>query len=250
MIRLALLLLVAGPAVAQTAYLRVDAPAGEVAVDGARAGEAGEWIGVEAGTREVVLLDDAQAWDPRRAAATVTVAAGDSATVALALPTRLRVETLPIRALVVRERGATRDTLGTAPLTVETDGPVVLIAIRDGYQEVRQAVGAQTSAVTLVLPLSADAVPETALLPTQRSTAGRTFTDVGIGVAALAAGAVAVHYKFRADDADDRYRAENGPDFRNEAVRQEALRLDRASAVALGAMQVGIGVLALRFVLR
>ncbi|WP_420457406.1 hypothetical protein [Rubrivirga sp.] len=250
MIRLAFLLLLAGPAVAQTAHVRVEAPAGEVVVDGVRAGAAGEWIGVEAGTREVVLLDDAQAWDPRRASATVTVAAGDSATVALSLPTRLRVETLPIRALVVRERNGVRDTLGTAPLTVETDGPAVLIAALDGYQEVRQSVGAGAESVTLVLPLRADAVPETALLPTERSTLGRTLIDVGIGAAALAAGAVAVHYKFRADSADDRYRAEGSADFGNEVVRQEALRLDRYSAVALGAMQVGIGALALRFVLR
>ena len=250
MIRLALLLGLAVPAAAQTAHVRVDAPAGDVVVDGALAGRAGAWIGVEAGTREVALLDDAQAWDPRRAATTVTVSAGDSATVALALPTRLRVETLPIRALVVREQNGTRDTLGTAPLTVETEGPAVWIAVLDGYQEVRQAVAADAESVTLVLPLAADAVPETALLPTERSTVGRTLTDIGIGAAALAAGAVAVHYKFRADSADDRYRSEGGVGFGSEALRQEALRLDRYSAVALGAMQVGIGVLALRFVLR
>ncbi|MEM0964322.1 MAG: prenyltransferase, partial [Bacteroidota bacterium] len=74
--------------------------------------------------------------------------------------------------------------------------------------------------------------------------------DLGIGAAALAAGAVAVHFKFRADSVDDRYRSETSPERGDEALLDEALRLDRYSAAALGAMQVGVGVLALRFVLR
>ena len=137
-------------------------------------------------------------------------------------------------------------------LTLESDGaaPVVLVATLDGYEAVRQTVAPDAEAVTLVLPLADEATPQAALLPTQRSTLGRTLVDVGIGAAALAAGAVAVHYKFRADAVDDRYRTEGTADFGDESLRDEALRLDRASAVALGAMQVGIGALALRFVFR
>ncbi len=254
MTRLAILLAVAFamPVAAQTAHVRVEADQGEVVVDGERAGDPGAWIGVAPGERAVALVDDADAWDPRRADRTVAVAAGDSVTVVLALPVRLRVETLPIRATVVRETASGRDTLGTSPLTVETDGaaPVVLVASLDGYEPVRQTVAPYAEAVTLVLPLGDDATPQAALLPTQRSTLGRTLVDVGIGAAALAAGAVAVHYKFRADAIDDRYRTEGTADFGDETLRDEALRLDRYSAAALGAMQVGVGVLALRFVLR
>ena len=249
---LLLALALAAPAAAQSAHVRVDAAEGEVVVDGERAGPAGAWIGVAPGTRTVALVDDADAWNPRRAMEAVTVAAGDSVTVALVLPLRLRVETLPIRAVVVRETGGARDTLGTSPLVLETDGagPVVLVASLDGYETVRQSVAPDAGAVTLVLPLGDETVPEAALLPTERSTLGRTLVDLGIGAAALAAGAVAVHYKFRANDVDERYRTEGTPDFGDEALRDEALRLDRYSAVALGAMQVGVGVLALRFVLR
>ncbi len=248
---LLLAVVAAGPVWAQAAHLRVDAPAGQVVVDGARLGAAGEWVEVEPGTREVALVDDVQAWDPRRAATSLAVAPGDSLTVALVLPTRLRIETLPIRATVTRERTAGADTLGTAPLTVETDGgPVTLVVTLDGYETVRRVVAPGTEAVTVVLPLRPDATPAVALLPTERSTVGRTALDVGIAAATLAAGAVAVHYKFRADRVDDRYRAEGTPDYADETLRQEALRLDRYSAVALGAMQVGVGVFALRFVLR
>lgn len=244
--------LLALPVAAQTAHVRVEAPEGEVVVDGTRAGDVGAWIGVAPGDRVLALVDDAEAWNPRRAERTVTVADGDSVTVALALPVRLRVETLPIRAVVVRETAGGRDTLGTSPLTLETDGaaPVVLVATLDGYEAVRQTVAPDAEAVTLVLPLGDDATPQAALLPTQRSTLGRTLVDLGIGAATLAAGAVAVHYKFRADDIDDRYRTEGTADFGDESLRDEALRLDRYSVAALVGMQVGVGALALRFVLR
>ena len=246
----ALLLTVAVPASAQSAWVRVEAPAGAVVVDGQAAGAPGEWLAVEPGEREVALVEDLQTWDPRRAVQTVAVAAGDSLAVALALPLRSRVETLPIRALVVREDGGRRDTLGAAPLVLELapGERAQLVATLDGFDAGRATVEAGEP-VTLVLSPSAGTVPDVALLPTERSTVRRTAIDVSIGAAALVAGAVAVHYKFRADAVDDRYRgdtAERG----NEALRQEALRLDRLSAVALGVMQVGVGALALRFVLR
>lgn len=254
MSRLALLLalVLTLPAAAQTAHVRVDAEAGEVWVDGDRAGGAGEWVEVEPGLREVALVEDSRTWNARRAETSVTLADGDSLTVRLDLPVRLRVETLPIRATVVREGPEGADTLGLAPLTLETGvgASVVLVASLDGYEPVRQVVEAGQGRVTLVLPLSDDAVPEAALLPTERSTLGRTLIDVGIAAATLTAGAVAVHYKFRADERDDEYRTEGSAGFGVESVRQDVLRLDRTSAIALGAMQVGVGVLGLRFVLR
>ena len=254
MSRLAFLLafLLAVPAAAQTAHVRVDAEAGEVWVDGDRAGRAGEWVEAEPGLRELTLVEDSQTWDPRRAETQVTLATGDSLVVRIALPVRLRVETLPIRATIVRQGPEGLDTLGLAPLTLDADAgeSVVLVASLDGYESVRQSVEAGQARVTLVLPLLEDAVPEVALLPTERSTLGRTLIDMGIAAATLTAGAVAVRYKFRADELDDRYRTEGFAEFGDESIRQEVLSLDRTSTIALGAMQVGIGALALRFVLR
>lgn len=253
MTRFALLFaLLAAPLAAQTAHLRVDAPAGDVLVDGAEVGVAGEWVAVAPGARAVTLVDDASAWNPRRADAEVSLADGDSVRVALALPLRVRVETVPIRAWIVRETPAGADTLGQAPLTVDL-GPNESLALRAslaGYESVGRQLAAGADRVTLILPLSPGTVPEAALLPTERSTLGRSLVDVGLAAGAVAAGALAVTLKFRADRVDDRYRDETSLDYADPAVREQALSLDRQSALALGVMQVGLGVLAVRFVLR
>ncbi len=251
-----LVLLVAGlalPALAQTAHVRVEAAAGRVLVDDQPAGTVATWIPVEPGAHEIALVDDAQAWDPRRVEALVTLADGDSTILRLTLPERVRVETLPIRATVVRLGvGGERDTLGMAPLTLDLapGASAELVVSLDGYLDARQSVEAGDGAVTVLLQPGPDAPRQIALLPTQRSSLQRTLIDAGLGAAILAAGAVAVHYKFRADDVDDRYRDPDSADYGDEALRQEALRLDRYSVTALGVMQVGVGVLALRFVLR
>ena len=239
------------PAPDSSAWVRVEAASGTVVVDDSPAGAPGDWVAVAPGTRTVALVDDLRDWNPRRASRTLELSAGDSASVALALPLRTRVETLPIRALVVREDGGRRDTLGTAPLVLELapGERATLVATLDGFDVARAQVEAGEP-VTLMLSPVEGAVPDVALLPTERSTVRRTVIDVSLGAAAVVAGALAVHYKFRADRIDDRYRSDDPADRGDEALRQEALRLDRISAVALGAMQVGVGALALRFVLR
>lgn len=247
------LLLVSASAVAQPGYVLVDGNEGTVTVDGLEAGAPGDWIEVEAGARRIGLVDDVRAWNPRRDLEDVTIQAGDSLALDLRLPTRVRIETLPIRALVVRAHpNGERDTLGVAPLDLDLeDGvSVSLVATLDAYRPGRLEVDASRPLHTILLSPLPDAPLDVALLPTERSTARRTLVDVGIAAGALAAGALAVHYKFRADSADDRYRNELSPDRGVEAFRQEALRLDRISAAALVGMQVGVGVLAVRFVLR
>ncbi len=183
------------------------------------------------------------------------LAAGDSLRLALDLPRRLRIETLPIRAEVALEDGAGgRRPLGTAPLTVDlpADAQGTLVATLDGYQTARLplADAAASGPTTILLDPAPGAEPGLELLPTERSTRRRTLIDVGIGAATVAAAALAVHYKFRADAVDDDYRSDDPALRGDEALRDEALRLDRTSAVALGAMQVGVAVLAIRFVLR
>ena len=238
------------PAPVGSAWVRVEGEGGAVVVDDEPAGAPGDWLAVAPGTRTVALVDDLRDWNPRRASRALDLSAGDSVSVALALPLRTRVETLPIRALVVRTDGGRRDTLGTAPLVLELapGERATLAATLDGFDAAGATVEAGEPA-TLMLTPAAGTVPDVALLPTERSTVRRTLIDVSLGAAALAAGAVAVHYKFRADAVDDRYRSDTA-ERGNEALRQEALRLDRISAVALGAMQLGVGALALRFVLR
>lgn len=240
--------------VAGRAALWVEAArASAVLVDDVPRGVPGMWIELDPGPHRVVAVDDPEAWDALRAEQTVDVAPGDSLRLVLDLPRRLRVETLPIRASVVLEDASgARESLGTAPLTVElpADADGVLVASLDGYQTARLPLEAASGPVTILLQPAPGSEPEIELLPTERSTRRRTLVDVGIGAAAVAAGAVAVHYKFRADAIDDDYRGDDPALRGDESLRAEARRLDRYSAVALGVMQAGVGVLALRFVLR
>lgn len=252
MMRVLLLLLVlAVPASAQSGWLQVAAPAGEVWVDGAEQGEVNEWIAVEPGTRRVALVE-AGVWNPRRSESEARIVAGDSVRVDLVLPYRVRVETMPIRAVIVRTfPDGRQETLGTAPLTFDLapgERADLRATLTDYLPATAEAEG--PGPVTLLMTPAPGAQPDVALLPTERSTASRTWVDVGIGAAALAAGAVAVHFKFRADAIDDRYRGTDPVDRGDESLRQEALRLDRLSAAALMGMQVGVGALAIRFVLR
>ena len=239
-----------------SAWVRVEAAGAEaVLVDGEIAGLPEAWIAVAPGPHRVEVVSDPEAWDALRAATEIDASADDSLRLALDLPRRLRVETLPIRALVVLESpSGIRDTLGTAPLTVDLppDAAGDLVATLDGYSAARLplADAAAGGPTTLLLQAAPGAEPELALLPTQRSLRTRTLVDAGIAAASVAAAALAVHYKFRADAVDDDYRSEDPALRGNESLRQEALRLDRYSAIALGAMQVGVGALAIRFVLR
>lgn len=248
---LVLLLLVPAVAAAQAVIVEADG-ATEVLIDGERRGAPGDVLAVTAGSHEITVVDDPTRWDPRRVSARVTVGAADTLTVTLRLPVRVRVETLPLRAEVVWVRpDGTRLPLGTAPVTADlpADAAGRVEASLDGYASADAPLSAAPVLLTLT-PLDPEvAQMGVAQFELQRS-ARRRWIDWGVGAATLAAGAVAVHYKFRADRVDDRYRSLASPERGDETLRQEAMQLDRYSAVALGAMQVGVGVLAVRLVLR
>jgi len=205
-----------------------------------------------AGEHALTLRDGAAgAWAPRTATADVVVNAGDTLTVDLRLPFRYRVVTVPSGASVAVVTGNVREPLGLAPLTVDRTAPLggELVATREGFAEARAAPGdSAVNRVTMILrPLSAAEGAAVDWRPPGRS---RAWIDIAAGALALAAGAVAIHYKFQADAVDDRYRTPGSPERGDSALRAEAQRLDRISAGALGVMQLGLGVLAIRLVLR
>lgn len=232
-----------------------NAPEARVRLDGLVVGTAVEGpFAVAPGTVTVQLAEAAEAaWAPRRAEATVTVREGETATVALRLPLRYRIETFPVGAEVHLEHDGVAEALGTAPLVLERAAPLAgtLVAEAPGFLPARAAPGdSLTNRVSLILrPLADGAVPETVAgwEPHQRS---RRWIDYAAGATALAAAAVAIHYKFRADGIDDRYRAVGSAERGDPALKAEAERLDGYALAALGVMQVGLGVLAVRFVLR
>jgi hypothetical protein len=216
-------------------------------------GAAGAVHAVPSGEHAIALIEGpAGAWNPRRAQADVVVPAGDTLTLRLALPVRYYIGTAPSGASVAHETpGGLREQLGVSPLVVDRPAPLegVLVASRDGYASTRIAPGdSSVNRVSMVLaPLSSEAGAAVDWRPPGRT---RAWIDIAAGAIALAAGAVAIHYKFQADDIDDRYRSPGSPERGDPALRAEAQRLDRISAGALGVMQLGLGVLAIRLVLR
>lgn len=208
----------------------------------------GAVVRLPAGDATVTAVDDAAAWDALRASAEVALGAGDTVWVVLPLPVRYRVETVPLgAALSVDGRAA-----GTAPQAVvlPRGTTATLTARLPDHADATATLGGDGGHVVLRLRPTAPEAAAVTLLPTQRRPRTRTWIDVGVGTLAVAAGAVAVHYKFRADALDDRYRAPDSPERGDEALRERAEALDVRSGVALGVMQGALGVLALRFVLR
>jgi hypothetical protein len=73
----------------------------------------------------------------------------------------------------------------------------------------------------------------------------RAWIDYAALGTAVAAGVLAIHYKFKADDLYSQYEQ-----TRDQSVRQEIKSYDVRSGVAFGVMQGGIGLFALRLALR
>ena len=241
---------------AQTLFVATETPRALVVVDGEALGAAQDGpFTLVPGTHDVGLIEPTGAWDGRRSETSVTLAAGDTMTVELDLPVRTRIESLPLHASVVLVRpDGTEEDLGTTPLVVDRpdglDGR--LVARLDGYTEASAPTPADGGRVALVLRPVGLAVGEafTHSLPTRRSNPRRTVLDVGLGALAVAAGAVAVHYKFRADAADDAYRHPLSLNRGETSFLEDARRLDTISSVALGVSTASLGVLAIRFAIR
>lgn len=200
----------------------------------------------------LLLYGEADTWDARRAAQTVQVVPGDTLDVRLDLPVRYRLDSMPYGAEVTHiGADGTTTRLGATPLSFDREEPLTgtLVVAKDGYAEQQLTPGAAFTNVQTVLlrPLRAEDGAEVIGLP---APASRRWIDVAAGTLALAGAATAVYFKLRADDLDDRYRDPFSPERGDPALRTEAQRLDTYSAVGLGAMQVGLGVIAVRLVLR
>lgn len=246
---------VAQPAAEGFVVVRTNAP-DAVLLDGAEVvGRAGEGpFALPPGVHRLLLREDApERWDARTISTDVTVAAGETLAVVLDLPIRYRIESLPAGAEVAAEKAdGTREALGTTPLVVDRPGGLAgaLVASRAGYLDARVPAGDSLVNRHLLLlpPLRLDDEGRADWRPDERGP--RAWLDVAAGALALAAGVVAVHYKFRADGFDDRYRDELSPEQGDPMLKAEAERLDGYSAVALGLSTASLGFLAIRLVLR
>lgn len=226
---------------AEGALYANEAPVGSV-------GE-GDVVELEPGVYVLVLREpNREAWQARQARAEVVVRSGETTTVRLDVPYRYRVESFPYGATVSLVGAAGEEVLGETPLDLQTEAPLEgdLVVTIPGHGSARQPAGAAAeNRYSFVLkPLVAED-ERTAEVGWSGPDGANVWIDVAAVGLALTAGAVSVYYKFKGDDLYDVYARSGDP-----ALRPEFERYDTYSAVALGAMQVGIGVFAIRLVLR
>ena len=171
---------------------------------------------------------------------------GDTVHLQMDFPYHHRLESQPFGAEAWLENGATRSLLGTTPMVHVTDlaSPGLFALEMEGYAVVRLTPGEDIwNRYNVALrPLTGEmSLAHTLEMPRRR----RVWIDYSAAVLGVAAGVMAVHYKFKADRIDDTYRETGDP-----TLRPRIARLDDYSGAALGVMQVGLGVLAIRFALR
>ena len=234
-----------------TVAVETNLPEAVLYADSLRLGPVGDGVfRVPATTQTLRLVPEADAWSVEPLSRPLrTSEEGDTLRLPMRFPYHYAVESVPFGADVYLEgERDVREKLGLTPLVYRSESPLAgtLVVERQGYESVELAprTDVWNRDVLILQPLVQTDVA-TAEMDWNPPAARRRWIDVAaIGLAA-AGGATAIYYKFKANDRYDVY-AETG----DPALRPEIRRYDRYSTVGLGAMQVGLGVFALRLVLR
>lgn len=206
-------------------------------------------VAVPAETRLIrLVLQDLESWSISPVEHSLRAQARDTVTVRLPFRHHYRIESMPFGAHVHLERDGERIRLGATPLLHRSDAPLdgVLAVERPGYVIERIKPGDEIWNRHLV-SLSPSQDPEVTVAsvdwkPPRRH---RQWIDYAALGTAVAAGAIAIHYKFKADALYAEYE-----DSADHSLRTDIHAYDVRSGVAFGVMQAGIGVFAVRLFLR
>ncbi len=195
-----------------------------------------------------LTIRDAKSWSIQPVEKRLDAAVGDSIEIHLNFPYHYRIESIPFGAKVHVEQGKEWDYLGSTPLLHTTNAPLdnILVIEHAGYVLERLDPGLDIWNRHVIMLKPSDELDPTAAQvnwkpPKQR----RAWIDYAALGTALAAGMVAVHYKFKADDLYSRYE-----DTADPALRDDIHAYDVRSGVAFGVMQGGLGLFAIRLILR
>lgn len=204
---------------------------------------------VPARTRTLRLVSpDLDSWSVAPVTAALDAAAGDTVEVQVDFPYYYRVESVPWGADVLLEDGRDRRHLGETPLSYRSSGPLSgqLLVRLNGYAAERVVPGQEVwnRHVVSLMP-SDDPDPTAAQISWTPPRKQRAWIDYAVLGTAVAAGVLAVRYKFKADGLHGTYDETGDP-----RIRSDIRTYDTKSAVALGVMQAGIGVFAVRLALR
>lgn len=207
------------------------------------------YVGVPASTSILRLTPPKMnAWSVQPVEHELDAQAGDTLSLTLNFPYYYRIESVPYGASVHVDAGTNLIDIGSTPLVYDAPAPPEgdFIITLPGYVRERIEPGDDiwNRYVVTLSPSNERDLHSTQIdwKPPRKRRAWIDYAAIGT---ALVAGAVAVHYKFRADDLYDAYQESGDP-----ALRPAIKRYDVRSGIAFGVMQAGIGVFAVRLVLR
>lgn len=251
---LAIWLVAANLASAQEqAYLRVETnyPEAILFADSLRLGSAfGQIVSVPSSLRMLRLVPpDVDTWSVAPVSRRVDLAPGDTASVRIDFPYTYRIESIPFGASVhIESAPGDLRRIGSTPTLYSSQEPIkgTLLLERPGFAVERIDPGSEVwNRYVVELSPTDELGPTASRVDWSPPTRHRAWIDYAALGVALAAGAAAIHYKFKADDIYAQYE-----DTADPSLRSDIKSLDLRSGVALGVMQAGIGVFAIRLALR
>lgn len=198
------------------------------------------------GTSRIILVSRvADVWSVPAISRPLSGSARDTLALHLDFPFYYRLESIPSGVDIYLTDGSLRQHLGATPLDYVSDTPLFgeLVFDQVGYISRRVEPGIDLWNRHLVLLESVEQMDPVLSTRMTRSRGNTQWIDyVAIG-ATVVGGLLAVHYKTKADRLYDEYN-----ETRDLALKPEVEQLDLYSGVALGAMQVGLGILAFRLI--
>lgn len=232
-----------------TVHVQTNDPDATVFADSLRLGRARLGVfRVPASARMLRLIaSGGNAWSVDPQVMPLKAAEGDTVHARLPFPYHYNIETLPFGVAAYLVTNGARKSLGKTPaLFITRDAPTgVFVLERAGYRAAQITPGREIWNPYLVSMEPMDTDMADPIGRPVRPAHKHRWIDYSAAVLAIAGGALAVHYKFKADRLDDQYRKTGNP-----AERPRIRALDDRSAVSLGVMQAGLVVLAVRFVLK
>lgn len=203
---------------------------------------------VPADTRQIKLVPpEYNSWSIEPVISSVSFSGQDTASLSINFPFYYKIESIPFNASIYLEKPEERQLLGSTPLLYTSEDPLkgMLLLSVDGYESFRLTPGEDIwnqHLVELKEQAEEDLISKRYWTPERSRNRWIDYTAAGVS---LVGGVLAIRYKTKANRRFDSYRISGDP-----ALRNGFERYDRYAAISLGAMQAGIGVLAIRFVIK
>lgn len=235
-----------------TKVIYLDTNLGEAFVfaDSTYLGRASQYVfSLPAGTDEIKLVPpEVGSWSVTPEIVPFEVTGKDTMSLEINFPFYYKIESIPYDAEVYLEQPEERKLLGSTPLLYTSSDPLkgMILLAREGYESVRLTPGEDiwNQHLIEISEIESEVVASNERFWTSNKPSTRWVDYTAAGVA-LVSGILAIRYKTKANRRFDRYRVSGDP-----ALRGGFERYDRYSAISLGAMQAGIGVIAIRLVLK